>query len=411
MRNGALVGALLLSLGWLPASSRANSQAQKDPPTITIPVSDEERAIADSANRFGFRMLAELAKDQAKNAFFSPVSISTALAMTWNGAGGETAAEMARTLELAAMEKDAANRGFRNLLAGVQTGEPKVEVLVANALWLGQGGAFHPTFLQAAQEHYLAEASQVDFADSAAAVGRINDWVKAKTKDKIDKILQPANVDGNTNAVLTNAVYFKGQWTTPFDPKFTATNNFTLADGTTKQFPMMRRPGLPVKTLQTKEFEGAALPYGNGRFRLYVFLPARDSGLKAFLPTITPEKWQEWMAGFRDERKTVVLPRFKVAAEESLVGPLKSMGMKRAFGEADFGPMGFPGSFISEVKHKAVMEVNEEGTTAAAATAVVIARSVEQPFTVDRPFFTAIRDERTGLLLFMGAVWAPDALE
>ncbi len=410
MRIGALVGLLAIACGWLPASSRGNSQEQKKESAVTVPASEEERTIAGSANRFGFRMLGELARDQAKNVFFSSVSISTALAMTWNGAGGETAAEMARTLELAGMSIETANKGFRDLLNGVQMGEPKVEVTVANALWVRHGGAFHPLFLQAVQEHYLAEASQVNFADSAAAVGRINEWVKVKTKDKIDKILQPSNVDANTNAVLTNAIYFKGAWTTPFDPKHTAPNRFTLADGTTRQIPTMRQRALPVKTLQTKEFEAAALPYGTGRFRLYVFLPSRESGLKAFLPTITPERWKEWMAGFRDERKTVLLPRFKVAAEESLVGPLTNLGMKLAFGKADFGPMGFPGSSISEVKHKAIMEVNEEGTTAAAATAVLVGRTLEQPFAVDRPFLTAIRDERTGALLFMGAVWAPDAL-
>src|SRR5688500_10870823 len=214
MKLSALVGLLILAFGWLPACSRGNGQETKEQKTVDVTVTDEERSIAESGNRFGFRMLGELGKNPGKNAFFSPISISTALAMTWNGAGGETAAEMARTLEFSGMEKEIVNRGFRNLLDGVGKSEPNVEASMANALWVRQGGAFHPTFLQTVQENYLAEASQLNFADSAAAVGRINGWIKEKTKDKIDQILQPSDINGSTDAVLTNAIYFKGQWTT-----------------------------------------------------------------------------------------------------------------------------------------------------------------------------------------------------
>src|SRR5687768_5219939 len=312
MRVSALVGLLIMGLGLLPACSLINGQDQKGQEAVSAPGTEEERKIAEAGNKFGFHMLGELARDPGKNAFISPTSISAALAMTWNGAGGETAAEMARTLGLAGMEKETVNKGFRNLLDGLGKSGPNVEVNVANALWARQGGAFHPVFLQTVQENYLAEASQLNFADSVAAAGRINGWIKEKTKDKIDKILQPTDVDGSTDAVLTNAIYFKGQWTRPFDPRATFPGEFTMADGTKKQVPMMRQRSLPIRMLQTPKFEAAALPYGNGRFQLYVFLPARDSGLKEFLSSVSAEKWREWMSGFREERKTVILPRFQV---------------------------------------------------------------------------------------------------
>jgi serpin B len=389
--------------------ARGNGQEDSaQSPQEAAPVNENARNAAASINRFGFRMLAQLATQGGKNVFISPLSISSALAMTWNGTAGETAAEMAKVLELGGIDQESANRGFQALMEGLKQKDPKAQVDIANALWLDRQP--NPKFLQTVQSFFAAEASHVNFANAQEAAGRINSWVKEKTREKIDRILSAQDLGANTDIVLTNAIYFKGEWTTRFDPDRTAEGEFVLADGSRKKMQMMSGEKIPLKSLSEKAFQAVSLPYGDGRYRMYLFVPSRETGLKDFLASLTAAKWQEWMGKFRDDRKTIVMPRFKVETEQSLVEPLNALGMKLAFGGGDFGPMGFPGSFISEVKHKALMEVNEEGTVAAAATAVVVTRSIEIPFMVDRPFFAAIRDERSGALLFIGAIHDPAPL-
>ena len=403
-RSGAIGAAALVAvaLGCARGNGQEDSaKPQQEPGTVN----EAALKASNSVNRFGFRMLSQLATQSGRNVFISPLSISSALTMTWNGAGGETAAEMAKALELSGIDQEPANRGFQALMEGLKQKNPKAQVDIANALWLGRQP--NPKFLQTVQSFFAAEASQVNFANAEEAAGRINSWVKEKTREKIDRILSAQDLGANTDIVLTNAIYFKGVWTTQFDPKRTAEGEFVLADGSRKKLPMMAGEKIPLKSLSEKAFQAVSLPYGDGRYRMYLFVPSRETALGGFLASLTADKWQEWMGRFRDDRKTIVIPRFKVETEQSLVEPLKALGMKLAFGGGDFGPMGFPGSFISEVKHKALMEVNEEGTVAAAATAVVVTRGGEIPFIVNRPFLAAIRDERTGALLFIGAIHDP----
>jgi serpin B len=367
--------------------------------------------IVSANTRFGFELFAQLAEEDAgKNLFISPASIAIALTLVYNGAGGRTREAMARTLALEGMSLDEVNQAGAALIEALQGADPQVRLAIANGLWAAQDVALKPAFLHELRETYDAEIAAVDFSDPAI-LKRINDWVKARTEGKIDAIL--SRLDPATLLVLVNAIYFKGAWTTPFEEEKTRDGPFTLLDGSRKSVPMMAQSG-SYRTYRGQGFQAVRLPYGAGRTAMYIFLPDRGSSLGAFQERLAAESWNAWMVRFRQMEGSIVLPRFKLAYEKTLNGPLAALGMGIAFGRgADFSALSDTPSYISKVIHKAFVEVNEEGTEAAAATAVVMMKAMMMPqetfrMVVDRPFFCAIRDDRTGALLFMGSIVDPD---
>lgn len=369
--------------------------------------------LASASNRFGLDLFKQLQlKDQGKNIFFSPLSITLALAMTYNGAAGETEKVMARTLKLDEMTLDEINQATAGLMKHIKNPEQKTELTIANSLWAKQGVPFKEDFLTRNRQFFGAEVASLNFSDPQA-LQTINDWVNRNTEGKISKIID--NISLQDVMFLINAIYFNGVWQKPFDKNLTKDAPFYLLSGGQKQFPMMSQSSAYYH-YQGDKFQAVNIPYGYGRTSLYLFLPAKDSSLGDFLKGLSQRNWEHWMKSFCRKPGDIKIPRFKMDYDRMLNEPLAALGMGVAFsGGADFSKMlSGGGLFISYVRHKAVVEVNEEGTKAAAATVVAMAESrmicpgpPHFTFTADRPFLMAIRDNPSGAILFMGVVGEP----
>lgn len=363
-------------------------------------------SVAFANTKFGFKLLQNLQeRDTGGNVFISPLSISIALTMTYNGAIGETERAMAEVLEIDGLDLATINHSNAALRTSLESSGPKVEISIANSIWARQGVEFNSDFLDRNRLFFGAEIASLDFS-APEATATINEWVSTNTKGKIKKIVQ--EIDPGTLLFLINAIYFKGSWQEEFDKSKTRPDIFYLSDGSEKRVPMMRREGA-YPYFRGEHFEAAGLPYGDGDVIMYIFLPNHDSNLNEFLSSLSAKNWASWLPQFSPvrEESMMILPRFKLEYEVSLNDTLKALGMDIAFGSgADFSGMG-PSLFISDVRHKAVVEVNEEGTEAAAVTVVVGVTSLPPIFRVDRPFFFAIYDAETKAILFMGTVTEP----
>jgi serpin B len=371
--------------------------------------------LVSSSTGFAFKLFAELTKSNIEqNVFVSPTSVALALALAYSGARGETARAIVRTLELGEIGSDVLNQTNAALIESLRALDPHVVLAIGNSLWARQGISFAPDFLKSNQEYYGAEIATLDFGVAGTAA-TINDWVKRNTGGKIEKIID--QIDQSAIMFLINAIYFKGSWAKPFDPHRTRELPFMLLGGRQKQHPMMAQTG-KFNYYAIQGFQAISLPYGAGRASMYLFLPEQRSSLRAFRRELSHKSWDTWLRHFRPAEGTIVLPRFKLAYEAALNDALKAMGMGIAFDRqrADFGGMfanGKPSANIDEVKHKTFVEVNEEGTEAAAVTSIGMIRMTMAPqrsfsMIVDRPFFCAIRDNHTGALLFMGAIVDPE---
>jgi serine protease inhibitor len=366
-------------------------------------------------NEFGLNLFRELfAAKPGDNIFISPTSIALALGMTWNGALGETKQEMADVLGLSDMTIDDVSLGGSALLAALQSADPKVLLEVANSLWVRQGFVLAKLFTDRNRQFFSAEVTNLDFADRKS-VDRINGWVAKKTHDKIKSII--SELSPEEVLILINAVYFKGTWTKEFDKKLTMERDFHMTRDALKKHPMMSRSD-DFRYYEGEGMQMARLPYGDGRLGMLVFLPKEGSGIADFVAGFSAENVGRWVDSLRYKEGEVVLPRFKLEYDKSLSTVLKQMGMARAFSpQADFGGMlAKPGTlpfYISDVLHKTFVEVNEEGTEAAAVTAVKMMATampgeVEKFVMVcNRPFVYAIHDEKTGSVLFIGALLEP----
>ncbi len=380
---------------------------------LAAPVEELDERLVDANNGFGFNQFRELVgSEPEKNIFISPASVITALAMTYNGADGETKTAMEEVMLLQGMSMDEINAAFADLLTILQNPDPKVELSVANSLWAREGAAFNEDFLKRNKDYFGADVAELNFDDTGAA-NTINAWVKEKTRNKIDSIIDPP-INPETVLFLINAIYFKGEWSDPFDPDMTRDLAFNLPDGSQKDLPVMLK-NEDFRYFETEDFQAVSLPYGkNERVSMYVFLPAVNSSLEELYEEMNVVNWKKWIASFGNMEGEVGLPRFKFEYETSLNDTLKNLGMAIAFDDsaADFSGMRPvpPRLVISEVKHKTFVEVNEEGTEAAAVTSVEVGMTaMPETFSmiIDRPFFFAIADDLTGTILFMGSVTNP----
>jgi serine protease inhibitor len=362
---------------------------------------------------FAFDLFDALAEvDSGENVFISPLSVSIALAMAYNGASGETQQAMAETLGISGLSLKELNEGSAALLASLQNVDPNVKLAIANSLWARQGFVFSEDFLERNRQFFGAEVSTLDFNDPAS-VGVINGWVSENTNGKIDKILD--SINPMDVLFLINAIYFNGQWTVEFDESKTQDRAFHLLDGSEKQYPMMMQSGR-YQYLDGEGFQAVSLPYGeNERMSMYIFLPDAGSSLADFMEGLNAESWNSWLEQFENKEGDVGIPRFKTEYELTLNDTLKALGMEPAFdpNAADFAAMSDEQVYISQVRHKAVVEVNEQGTEAAAVTSVGVSvtSAFPQPerfsLIADRPFFYAIQDSETGSVLFMGTLTEP----
>ena len=370
-----------------------------------VPPTDHRVVSAHAA--FGFDLLHQLANKPGANVFISPSSIATALEMTCNGASGQTKAEMAKTLHLTGMSLDAVNRANKALRAGATRADPKVKIAIANSLWAQRNYRFLPSFIQPVKRYYSAAVENVDFGIPTTN-RRINAWVSKATNNKINNLLP--QLSALTRLVLVNAVYFHGRWTDQFKRRDTRVQPFTLQDGLVKTVPMMYQTGY-YRYLKSDGSQAIRLPYGSGRLAMYVFLPDTKDGLPELLERLSLREWRAWIRGMRPAEIALGLPRFHAEYSNALNEPLKALGMRRPFDQsaADFSGMtGKPDLYVSLVQHKAYVDVNEEGTEAAAATALEMqAMGIPMMLAIDHPFLCAIRDDKTGEILFLGAIYDP----
>ena len=389
------------------------SNAARPGVTANRPVKMVDDRLHAATSRFAFKLYDQILKQRtSKNTFVSPASVMLALAMTYNGADGTTRAAMARALELEGMSLDEVNRAFADLKSALNPSDPKIQLKIANSLWASKGLALRPAFIKRSQDYYEAEITTLDFSNPAAPQ-TINAWVNKNTEGKIDKIVD--QISSDAVLFLINAIYFKGQWQFEFKKEDTKPDVFRLSGSERKEVPMMSQSGNYLY-YKGKDFQSVVLPYGAGSVSMYIFLPDEQTGLEQLEQNLTAENWDTWMKSFRRTPGDLKLPRFKIEWESQLNEVLKALGMAEAFDprQADFSQIAPRNSvnplFISEVKHKSWAEVNEEGTVAAAVTSVGMATtSLQQPrekfvMKVDHPFFFAIRDNRSGVVLFMGSV-------
>lgn len=370
-------------------------------------------AAAQANNAFALDLYGKL-REGSGNVFFSPYSISTALAMTYAGAKGETAAQMEKALHFPANQK------IHGSLAQLQeqlnaAGKNKgMELNIANGLWAQQGHPFLPAFLSVARDRYQARVEQANFRTGAErARQEINRWVEDQTRNRIRDLLPAGSVDKMTRMVLANAIYFKGIWAKQFKTSATAKAPFYLAGNRQKTTPLMRHFD-EVKYAENEELQAIELPYAGGDLAMLVLLPRERDGLAKVEQGLSAEKISALVSEMRTQRAEIFLPRFKVDAGVSLKPALMALGMRTPFDDnSDFSGMdGTRDLYISQVFHKAWCQVNEEGTEAAAATGVVVATRaapIAQPpvFRADHPFVFVIRDTKSGAFLFMGRLADP----
>ncbi len=373
-------------------------------------VSPKTRQVVSAYNEFGFRVFKQLAAPAAQNnVFIAPSSIAIALTIAYNGAVGETKKAMAKAMGLEDISDEVVNNANLELRQLFGKIDPKTELLVANALWLRKGVEFREEFLTLSRKFFDAEINPLTTAKA------INDWVAQKTKGKINRIVD--RVEPFWVWVIANAVYFKGLWQKKFDKRLTKPEDFHLPTGEKIKVPMMSQSG-KFSYLRGEGFQAVCLPYGEtGRLKFYLFVPDKGKSLAGFLQMLNQQNWERWIASFRMMDGDVKMPRFKIEyGAVSLKKPLTALGMGIAFNlrRADFSKASpiEPNLYIENVLHKAVVEVNEEGTEAAGVTAIIGVPGAVAPrerFTLvaDRPFFFAICDSLTGFVLFAGIVNKP----
>lgn len=379
-----------------------------------VAAADQNVQTLASANMtFGFALMKQVASGRPDaNVFISPYSVSAALQMLWQGAAGQTKKEMDQVLALSGFQSEAAAVAYGGLDKSIKVAGTNVVLNIANSIWYAPNIVLKPQFLSANQNFYGAKLSTLDFTDPRAA-GVVNSWVSEATHGRIPKLVEPP-LSSMAGAFLVDAIYFKGAWQKKFDSSATREQSFSSRSGQQKQVPMMRQ-SRKFSYQETSEFQVVRMPYAGERLGMFVFLPATNSNPEKVLASIAAVDWQrEILPRLHEREGTVALPRFKLEFKADLVPALKALGIRQAFTHAaDFSAMSETEMFVSGVEHASFVDVNEEGTEAAAATGITMrmtaVRPTAKPFQliVDRPFFFAIEDGLTHSILFMGIVNEP----
>jgi len=392
------------------------------PAPVTVPATSETgKKVVEANNRFALDLYSVLtAENPNGNLFFSPWSISSALAITYEGARGSTADEI-RSVLYFPEDNSTRRAGYKEITDGLFGGSSGYALENANALWAEQTYSFLPSYLATTSEYYSAHVTNLDFINSPEESRKtINQWVEGKTRNRIQDLLPPGSIDSATTLVITNAIYFKGTWASQFKKENTADADFMVTPSTTVRVPMMKRTDAEAKYwyTETDTLQVLGMPYAhqNGReLAMLVILP-KDQELGAAERSLDAGKLSELRQSLVYERVMVYFPRFKLETDYRMAGTLTEMGMPSAFipGQADFSGMdGTTNLAVSDVFHKAYVDVNEEGTEAAAATAVPMYKSMDisyEPiplFRADHPFIFLIQDSGNGNILFMGKVMNP----
>ncbi len=412
---------LLLLIGAVLISGCVETDEKNEPApagTHTQPIlAGGMNEYVNLSNAFAFDIYPYLSDDGA-NTFYSPYSISTALGMAYEGARGETAAEMRAVLDLPT-DDDARQAMVGAVQQILNEDDPAFDLATANAYWLDEGGALLETYRRVLEDYYFAHGERLDFAgDPAGAVQRINSWVEERTEERIEDLLSTSDINPLTYLILTNAIYFRSDWKYQFDPDATDTQPFTLANGTTVEAETMHMcdETIAINYTETDDVQCIRLPYRDEALSMYILLPTASS-TGALEAKLDDPYFSALKRNLTGQWVDISLPSFILEERYDLNAVLSAMGMPTAFG----GAANFSGItseadlFISKVIHQSFVEVNEEGTEAAAATAVVMDRlsagsSSHDPiiFRADHPFIFVIEHHETGQILFMGKLGQPN---
>lgn len=363
-------------------------------------------AIVTADNTFGLNLFQNLNSGATGNVAIAPISVAMALQIVYNGAGGASQQGMAQTLALGSLSTQDLNNDNAALQGSLLNPDPLVQLTIANSLWMHLDTNTVPAaFTQMDQTYYGATVG-----DLAGAPANVNSWVSTETDGLITSILPSANY-ASVVAVIANVIYFKGQWSTEFDPSLTAAAPFTLMDGTQVSVPMMHQSAT-YGYLQGANFQAVRIPYGAGRLSMLVVMPDAGTSLNSFVASLTPTMLNGWVGQLQTGTGNLSMPKFTTTFGASLVQSLSTLGMQAAFcpdPQASFPGIGL--TCIQDVEHKTVVEVDESGTVAAGATTVTLTpTAVPAPLftlSLDHPFLYAIRDDQTGELLFIGAMTNP----
>ena len=411
-RTKRSVAALLLAgLGACGEGSTAPyGRAPAELQALPRPLSASEQQLIDASNDFAFSLFHQIGNaTPGSNVFVSPLSASLALGMTMNGAAGSTFDSMRTTLGFGGIGNDAINAGYHDLIAILESLDASTQLGIANSIWYRQGLPVNASFLNTTRSAFDANVQSADFSNAPATLATVNGWVKAQTHGRIASILE--SVDPSNVMYLLNAIYFKGSWRLRFDSTETQNAPFHAADGFSRNVRLMHKQDT-LLYLETPQFQAADLAYGNGAFRMTILLPTAGTDIDAFVASINRTDWNGWVQRFHTQNIILELPRFTLAYERILNDDLTAMGMGIAFDpqRADFSRIASVAPerlFISFVKQKAFVAVDEEGTEAAAVTVVGVSLTSLPSIPtmrVDRPFVFAIRERLSGTILFMGKI-------
>ncbi len=414
MKKGIAILSIIISIFGIYSCDPSDNNDLDQTPELR-PMTAQEEVIIESANDFAFDIFARVnALQPDDNLFISPLSISTALSMTANGAAGDTWSGIKKTLHLEDVSDDEMNEAYKTLVPYLMNLDPKVTIDLANSNWYRQEFNIRETFRKILLEYYGAEIKAADFKDPATK-DLINQWIADKTNGKIKNMID--RIPPDAIMYLINAIYFKATWQYQFEKDKTKLRDFHLADGSTIQTETMYSKGITASFYQNNDLQFIELPYGNGPFVFTIILPENASELNNILNSLDERDFSEFIQNTDTSSFEMYLPKFKIEYKIGLNDILSAMGMAQSFGDqADFSRLFEEGLdlYISRVLHQSFIEVDEEGTEAAAATVVEVGVTSVGPGTpkvlnIDRSFAFFIREKNSNAILFAGKIMNPSA--
>ncbi|MDJ0658087.1 MAG: serpin family protein [Crocosphaera sp.] len=372
----------------------------------------EKRRLVDSQAEFGFKLLSTLANKQKKqNIFISPTSIALTLSMLYNGATGTTQKEIARGLNFNDISVDTLNRANQTLQHDLNNHPSYGSLAINHSLWAREGFSFRYQFLKDSRSYYQTKITNLDFASSEAR-GIMNRWVTEETQGQIQTIMDSTRADDVL--FLINTASFQGLWQMGFDRNLIKNKPFHLINQSVKTYPFMSRLGI-YNFLETSQLKGLELPYEEGRFSLYLFLPKSENSLSQMVEGLNSKKLSKLLSRFRKRQGLLELPRFRVNYEVDLTESLKKLGFSTMFDptQAEFSELSSHPAYVNGLKHQTILAIDEQGVQSPPNNNLLIAtasRDTEKQgfsFILDRPFFSLIRDNQTGNIIFMGVIFEP----
>jgi serpin B len=401
------IAILIVILLAAPSCSKDATESPKEPIKIDLPL--KSSTVIAQGNAFGIELFKQVATGSQDNLMLSPLSASTALTMLMNGSEANTKTQLGQMLGYGSMNQTEVNAIYKSLVSQLLVADPSVELKLANAVFYDNPFQVKPSFITTLSTDFMAKTQALDFR-SSNALKTINNWASENTNGKIEKVLD--QIDPNAVMFLMNALYFKGIWTNQFDKDQTKNASFIRSNGESIQVPTMHGD-IPYKTFTGENFVAIELAYGRQNFVMDIIMPTNS--LESFLSQFDAELWNEIANGFstitNPSEAPLAMPRFKFSYEKVLNNQLQAMGMTDAFDPslANLTPISDEDIFVSFVKQNTFVDVNEEGTEAAAVTTIGIElTSMPTGVVINKPFLFVIREQTTNTLLFMGQVNNPN---